>query len=244
MSTSLGRVVVVLAIVAPLTSAACGDNASPTTTPLAPGPPPAPPPPPPPPPPPDWGPFYRLAREHVETLWTLAFPALYGVHYTPVSTFRGYAMNAYTPCGEMGPWNAYYCPANAGVYYHTPFLDHYFEEVGDLGAAVIIAHEFGHHVSWLLGWVPGYTMSTKQSELQADCLAGAWASAVDERQGLSPERLNAAAITLISAGSPQHTWFDPTIHGTSVQRLKAFADGFRYPPNCTDPWWVGQWPLS
>ena len=240
MSTALERVVVALAIVATVIFTACGDNAGPATPrDSAPAPPPAPP-----PPPPDWGPFYQRVREHAETLWTLAFPPLYGLYYSPISTFRGYTGSVNTPCGTLGPWNAYYCPTNAGVYYHAPFLDHYVEEVGDLGAAIIIGHEVGHHVSWLLGWIPGYNMSTKQNELQADCFAGAWASAVDEREGLSPERLNAAAVTLISVGSPQHTWFDPAIHGTSVQRLKAFADGFLDPVVCTDPAWVGRWPLS
>ena len=113
-----------------------------------------------------------------------------------------------------------------------------------MGAAIIIAHEFGHHVGSLLGWIPGYNMSTKQSELQADCFAGAWASAVEEREGLSPESLNAAALTLINIGNPQHTWFDPAVHGTAIQRLNAFTAGFLYPPDCTDPWWLGQWPLQ
>ncbi len=234
MSTSLERAVAALAIVATVTLVACGDNAGPATTPRAPAP----------PPPPDWDRFYRDVRASTESLWTQWLPAHWGTYYSPISIFRGYDNSVSTPCGSLGPWNAYYCPTNAGVYYHEPFLNQLSNGTGALASAFVIAHEIGHHISWSLGWVPGFNMSTKQNELQADCLAGAWAGAVDQIGGLSKDDLAAAASAAISAGQPHYTWYDPTKHGTSAQRLKAFSDGLLYALDCTAPWWVGQWPLS
>lgn len=237
MRTSKERFVVALAIVATLPLAACGGGPDNPTTPHhrhhAP-----------PPPPPDWDEFYGLVREETEALWASWLPVYYGTYYDRISTFRGYGNTVSTPCGSLGPWNAFYCPTNAGVYYHEPFLDQLSNETGPVASAFVIAHEIGHHVSWLLGWIPGYTMSTKQNELQADCFAGAWAGAVDQTLNLTKSHLEQAASAAINVGNPQYTWFDPTIHGTSIQRLKAFADGFLDPAVCTEYWWVSQWPLS
>ena len=118
--------------------------------------------------------FYALVKEFVEYYWNASFTNG-DLVYSYIQVFEGYGLfPPFTPCGEGVPWNAFYCPANAGVYYHTAFLDSYLEEIGDLAPAFIISHEIGHHVSRLLNWIPGVTMSKKQNELQADCFGGAW----------------------------------------------------------------------
>ena len=39
-----------------------------------------------------------------------------------------------TPCGRLTYWNAFYCPVNAGIYYHIALLDDLLEDIGDLAA--------------------------------------------------------------------------------------------------------------
>ncbi|MDE0395345.1 MAG: Ig-like domain-containing protein [Gammaproteobacteria bacterium] len=187
--------------------------------------------------------FYALVREFVEYYWNASFTNG-NLVYSYIQVFEGYGLfPPLTPCGELVPWNAFYCPANAGVYYHIAFLDSYLEEIGDLAPAFIISHEVGHHVSQLLNWIPGVTMSIKQNELQADCFGGAWVKWISDMDLLETGDLEEAAATLLHIGSPEFTWFNPDLHGTSVQRLFAFATGFDHGPSrCTSTEWLGQFP--
>ena len=187
--------------------------------------------------------FYALVKEFVEDYWNASFTNS-DLVYSYVRVFEGYGLfPPFTPCGEGVPWNAFYCPANAGVYYHTAFLDSYLDEIGDLAPAFIISHEIGHHVSWQLGWIPGVTMSKKQNELQADCFGGAWVRWISDMDLLETGDLEETAATLLHIGKPEFTWFNPDVHGTSLQRLLAFADGFDDGPvRCTSPDWLQQFP--
>ena len=187
--------------------------------------------------------LYALMKEFVEDYWNASFTDS-DLVYSYVQVFEGYGLfPPFTPCGEGVPWNAFYCPANAGVYYHTAFLDSYLDEIGDLAPAFIISHEIGHHVSWQLGWIPGVTMSKKQNELQADCFGGAWVRSISDMDLLETGDLEETAATLLHIGNPEYTWFNPNLHGTSLQRLVAFAAGFDDGPDrCTSAEWLGQFP--
>lgn len=193
-----------------------------------------------------WRDIYVRVKDSVESYWDWVFNGA-GRIYSYISTFESYGLFSppVTPCGPLQPWNAFYCAVNAGVYYHAGFLDTYSEEIGWPASAFIIAHEIGHHVSWQLNWIPRQNMSKKQNELQADCFGGAWARAVDEFHGLTPEDRYGMAIALITVGSPEHTWFNPDLHGTAVQRQHAFDSGFEGGPGiCTDRNWLDQFPLA
>ena len=187
--------------------------------------------------------LYVLVKEYVEYYWNHVF-ANGDMVYSYVQVFQGYGLfPPFTPCGELVPWNAFYCPVNAGVYYHTAFLDSFLEEIGDLGPAFIISHEIGHHVSWQLGWIPRVNMSKKQNELQADCFGGAWVRWISDMDLLETGDLEEAAATLLHIGNPEFTWFNPNLHGTSLQRLFAFAAGFDDgAARCTSTEWLGQFP--
>ena len=182
-------------------------------------------------------------KELVEDYWNTSFTDS-DLVYSYVQVFEGYGLfPPFTPCGEGVPWNAFYCSVNAGVYYHTAFLDSYLDEIGDLAPAFIISHEIGHHVSWQLGWIPGVIMSKKQNELQADCFGGAWVRSISDRGLLETGDLEEAARTLFHIGNPEFTWFNPNLHGTSLQRLLAFAAGFDDgAARCTSNEWLGQFP--
>jgi len=114
---------------------------------------------------------------------------------------------------------------------------------GDFAAAYVIAHEVAHHVQNELGILPEVNRMrqavgqaeanalTVRLELQADCLAGVWARAVDGllEPGDLEEALNAAKrigddhLQRQAGRVPQpHTF----THGTSEQRARWFARGY------------------
>ena len=144
----------------------------------------------------------------------------------------------------MGP---FYCPLDRRVYLDPQFfqeLEQRHAAPGDFAQAYVIAHEVGHHVQTLLGTADGIRRAQASAgeregnalqvrmELQADCLAGVWAS--KERGAMDPGDLEegmraAAAIgddTLQRAGQG-HVVTESFTHGTSAQRQEALMRGFQ-----------------
>jgi uncharacterized protein len=92
----------------------------------------------------------------------------------------------------------FYCPSDEQVYLDADFFDvlagPQFEAGGDFAQAYVVAHEVAHHVQTVTGVsadVRGRQQSagsqeeanalTIRLELQADCLAGSWASVASRR---------------------------------------------------------------
>ncbi len=176
--------------------------------------------------------LYTGVRVDAEVFWNQIF-ALLGLQYTFITGFTPYSGPVAYACGHTDLFNALYCPSDGSVWYHREFLDFVLLAGGDGAAAVIIAHEIGHHISNLdgvfvllaLGLVTG-----KQVELQADCYAGAWGAWVANRGLLEAGDLEEAANLLLIIGDDNlgQPWFNPNGHGTSAQRLTAFAAGFLF----------------
>ncbi|WP_137291939.1 KPN_02809 family neutral zinc metallopeptidase [Nocardioides dongxiaopingii] len=168
-----------------------------------------------------------------------------------IVTFEG-SIN--TGCGgatsSVGP---FYCPGDETIYLDDAFFDDVL--VGQLkgpeGAFVepyVLAHEYGHHVSNLIGTLGKVTGETgPQStgvrlELQADCFAGMWAKHATETEDSTGNvllldltqddiatALDAAKtvgddyIQKRSGGSvDEEVW----THGSSAQRQKWFQVGY------------------
>jgi uncharacterized protein len=138
-----------------------------------------------------------------------------------------------TASAAVGP---FYCPLDRKVYIDLAFYDDLrrrFGAPGDFAQAYVIAHELGHHVQNLHGLLGrGGDVSSVKVELQADCLAGAWAKSADARGLLEvgdiDEALNAAAqigddtIQRKTQGRVQPETFT---HGSAAQRSSAFRRG-------------------
>jgi uncharacterized protein len=160
----------------------------------------------------------------------------------------------------MGP---FYCPNDKKIYLDTSFFDQIATRFHgcDVGSkscqfsqAYVIAHEVGHHVQNLLGVLPKAQKAQQvansraeanhiqvQVELQADCLAGVWASRENEylkSQGKPPfiesGDVEAALQTAAAIGddtlqrrSQGHVVPDSFTHGSSEQRQRWFYTGFR-----------------
>lgn len=154
-----------------------------------------------------------------------------------------------TACGfghaAMGP---FYCPPDQKVYIDLSFYDDLkrkFGAPGDFAQAYVIAHEVGHHVQNLLG-IAEEVRSAQQrvgevqanrlqvlTELQADCLAGVWASHADRarqvlEKGDIEEGLRAAAAIgddRLQKRSQGYAVPESFTHGTSAQRVEWFKRG-------------------
>src|SRR5262245_42030025 len=143
----------------------------------------------------------------------------------------------------------FYCGADQKVYIDLSFyrdLRERFQAPGDFAQAYVIAHEVGHHVQNLLG-IMGKVQSLQNRarsksegnalsvrlELQADCLAGIWASFANrERKILEPgdveEGLNAAAQIgddRIQKRSQGYVVPEGFTHGSAEQRVQWFRRG-------------------
>ncbi len=166
-----------------------------------------------------------------------------------VQTFFGKEVRGYEParltlfrnsvgsaCGTatsaVGP---FYCPLDKKAYVDLAFyeeLANRFGAPGDFAQAYVIAHEIGHHVQNLRGALGRGEVSSIETELQADCLAGAWARDAQARKVLEigdiDEALNAAAqigddtLQKKTQGYVQpETW----THGSAKQRSGSFRKG-------------------
>ena len=184
-----------------------------------------------------------------ERVWSQIFQQA-GQRYAP-PTLNFYQGGTNSGCGAaqsaMGP---FYCPTDQGIYIDTTFFDELaqrFQAPGDFAAAYVIAHEVGHHIQTVSGTSnairraqsgAGEAQSNAlqvRMELQADCLAGVWASNVNiSGDQLDPGDLEegARAAQAIGDDTLQRSAGRVPVpesftHGTSAQRQEALRRGFQ-----------------
>ena len=194
--------------------------------------------------------FVSVTLADTEEVWDEIFAQQVGAEYVPpvLVLFKGVTAS---PCGgASGATGPFYCPIDQKAYLDTDFfttLERQMGAGGDFAAAYVVAHEIAHHVQNELGILAQANQVRRQVsqaesnaisvriELQADCLSGVWARHADARfgsleRGDIEEALNAAArigddTLQRQAGQPvrPHTF----THGTSEQRQRWFANGYR-----------------
>jgi predicted metalloprotease len=149
-----------------------------------------------------------------------------------------------------------YCPSDERIYIDLGFfqeLEDRYHASGDFARAYVVAHEVGHHVQKLLGFLDKArsrqaALSKDQREqlpirleLQADFLAGVWAHRAQEaRHLLEPGDVEAALRLLTAIGDDRlrlesHGDWDGRSslrcwdrrHGTGVQKVRWFSRGLK-----------------
>jgi uncharacterized protein len=200
------------------------------------------------------GRFVSRVLGSTEVVWKDIFAKDGRTYHTPTLVlFSGGTRGA---CGfaqsAMGP---FYCPSDHKIYLDTSF----FREIETrfrgcegracrFSQAYVVAHEVGHHVQSELG-ILNRAHSAQQAagkgaeanhiqvqvELQADCLAGAWAKNSDERwHTLQPGDVDAALRTAAAIGddtlqrrSQGRVVPDSFTHGSAEQRQRWFNTGLQ-----------------
>ena len=193
--------------------------------------------------------FAKTVFAMTEDVWTEVFRQSGRRYQEP--TLVLFTGQTQTACGvgqaAMGP---FFCPGDQKVYIDLDFfaeLATRFQAAGDFAQAYVIAHEVGHHIQTLLGIsaevqrrrqsvgeAEGNDLSVRQ-ELQADCLAGVWASyAQTELKVLEPgdidEALRAAAAVgddTIQKRTRGYAVQESFTHGSAEQRQRWFRTGFQ-----------------
>ena len=181
----------------------------------------------------------------IQSYWTGAFQSS-NLTYEPSDTilFSGVTQSGCgTASAQTGP---FYCPADKLVYIDLGFFAELRERFGAQGGpfaqAYVMAHEYGHHVQDLLGFLGGGQDQGAGSravrvELQADCFAGVWAlnaeetgflqqlteqqiaDALDAAAAVGDDRIQAATTGQVNP----HAW----THGSAEQRQRWFVTGYR-----------------
>jgi predicted metalloprotease len=191
--------------------------------------------------------FVSVVLADTEDTWRELFTQMGRQYQEPKLVLFGGAVQS--ACGfaqaAVGP---FYCPGDQRVYIDLSFYRDLRERIGapgDFAQAYVIAHEVGHHVQNLLGIaerihsVQGRRSQTEANalqvrmELQADCLAGVWASnAQRARQILEAgdieEGLNAASAIgddRLQRQSQGRVVPESFTHGSSAQRVRWFKHG-------------------
>jgi len=191
--------------------------------------------------------FMRRVLAGTEDVWDDVFRAA-GRRYE-MPTLVLFTKVTRSACGlAQAVTGPFYCPEDRKIYLDLSFFDQLKREYhapGDFAQAYVIAHEVGHHVQTILGIeykVRDLQKADEQRanhlnvavELQADCLAGVWASFERKRPGvrLTPEDIEEALRATRALGDdmiqglePGTVVLDAFSHGTGEQRSYWFKRG-------------------
>ena len=181
----------------------------------------------------------------VQQYWSGELPRR-NVRYAPADTVF-YSGATQAGCGlAQAAEGPFYCPVDKKVYLDLSFFDELHTRFGAQGGpfaqAYVVAHEYGHHVQDLLGLLDRNTTNAAgaqggsvRTELQADCLAGVWASHAlqtgyisDLTQADIADGVDAAAAVgddRIQRQTQGHVTPESFTHGSSQQRQQWFTTG-------------------
>ncbi len=193
--------------------------------------------------------FVAVVLGDTEDVWNTIFRQEGNTYREPKLVL--YTEAVQSACGfSSAATGPFYCPADEKLYIDLAFceeLQRRFQAPGDFALAYVIAHEVGHHVQNLLG-INDQVMAMRDRvsqrefnqlmvrlELQADFLAGVWAHHAQRmknilEEGDIEEALNAASAVgddRIQKQTQGYVVPDAFTHGTSEQRMRWFAKGFK-----------------
>ena len=166
----------------------------------------------------------------IDGYWAGQFAAQ-GLSYSSPG-FTAIYGEASTGCGPITPeilGPAAYCPPD-NVIYVAPAWESVYQGAEWI---TILAHEWGHHVQVLMG-SGGYP--TDESELQADCLAGAYVADAEARGAIPGGTFTRGMGTSIRSGQPPWLPDEADVHGTGSERGGSYMDGYMSGPSACGLW--------
>jgi predicted metalloprotease len=193
--------------------------------------------------------FVAVVLADAEDVWETLFRQSGSTYRKPKLVLYDDAVQS--ACGfSQAATGPFYCPGDEKMYIDLDFyreLRDRFQAPGDFAMAYVIAHEVGHHVQKLTGVtnkvmsMHGQVSQTEfnrymvRLELQADFYAGVWAHHAQRmknmlEEGDIEEAMNAASAVgddRIQKRSQGYVVPDAFTHGTSEQRVRWFAKGFK-----------------
>ena len=192
--------------------------------------------------------FVSTILATTEDLWAAEFAAMGGQYQAPTLVVFREAVESACGVAESGV-GPFYCPRDERVFLDMTFFDEMATKLqagGDFAYAYVVAHEVGHHVQNRLG-ISGQVQERQQRvgeveanqlsvrlELQADCFAGIFGNYARAEGMIEPgdfdEGLRAASAIgddRLQRSSGRMVIPDSFTHGTSEQRQRWFANGYR-----------------
>ncbi|SEH70868.1 Predicted metalloprotease [Mycolicibacterium rutilum] len=182
----------------------------------------------------------RQAISDIEEFWEGSYSGVFDGQFTPVEALYSWDANGFDSISfcdsdTYGLVNAGFCHDDNTIGWDRGELVPSLRRAhGEMGVAMVLAHEYGHAVQFQAGLVDEDT-PTLVAEQQADCMAGAYMRWVAEdnspRFTLSTgEGLNNVLAAVISFRDPLLNEDDPEVgvdeHGSAFERLSAFQFGF------------------
>lgn len=170
---------------------------------------------------------FRLLNE----FWNNQLPDL-GAKPGPPRRLVSYWSRRQDPgCGgrPVGSWNAQYCTGAERISWDGRWIyGELYRRIGDVAVMFVLAHEYGHLVQERLGIDRKFPL-TIESELNADCLAGAWLGHLNDKF-VRFNRVDYAALRggLFVVGDRRGVrWRNPQAHGRPGERRHAVEIGAR-----------------
>jgi predicted metalloprotease len=191
--------------------------------------------------------FVTFVLNDVQRTWEQLLPkAGTSYRHTKLVLFRDLTQSG---CGTAqtatGP---FYCPEDEKVYIDLGFFQELrdrFGAPGEFAQAYVLAHEVGHHVQKLLG-IEGKANRLSRGdpaqanplsvrlELQADCFAGVWGHATEQRKIIDDADVAAGLRAAAAVGDDRlqrmatgHVSPESFTHGSSAQRTEWFRSGLK-----------------
>jgi predicted metalloprotease len=145
-----------------------------------------------------------------------------------------------TPCGSASPEEgrtlAFYCPSDSVMYADVPQMRKFFDSI-DVAYAILIGHEFGHHVQFETGMLDAYDdvvyddyserlILSRRIELQASCMGGLFLGAIAESFPVDDVRFAQLERVAGSFGDPPTASDNKRDHGTGISNHDWIMSGF------------------
>ncbi len=145
-----------------------------------------------------------------------------------------------TPCGNASPESgrtlAFYCPGDEVMYADVPQMRRFFSDI-EVAYAVVIGHEFGHHVQSETGLLTAFddvvyndfadrAELSRRLELQASCMGGLFLGAVADTFPVDETRYTQLQQVAGAFGDEPNADDDERDHGSGESNRAWILQGF------------------